>query len=63
MLYFCRENLSVSRKNFYIKAVMLNVFLFVVLFFLTTPPIIVSAMDSLVLNQVEKMVSKTSIYA
>ncbi|XP_046676490.1 calcium permeable stress-gated cation channel 1 [Homalodisca vitripennis] len=51
----CWENLSVSRKNFFIKAVMLNVFLFVVLFFLTTPPVVVSVMDTLVFNQVEKM--------
>lgn len=51
-----RENLSVSRKNFQIKAWLLNGFLSVVFFFLTTPPIIVSVMDTLVFNQVEKMV-------
>ncbi|XP_054283648.1 calcium permeable stress-gated cation channel 1-like isoform X1 [Macrosteles quadrilineatus] len=51
----CWENLSVSRKNFQIKAWLLNGFLSVVFFFLTTPPIIVSVMDTLVFNQVEKM--------
>lgn len=36
------ENLEISSRNWYIKAVIINFFLFIVLFFLTTPAIIVN---------------------
>lgn len=52
----CWENLSVPSHNFYWKAVALNVFLFLFLFFLTTPAIFVNLIDILKLsNQIEKM--------
>lgn len=36
------ENLQISTRNWYIKAVIINVFLFIVLFFLTTPAVIIN---------------------
>lgn len=52
----CWENLSVPSHNFYWKAIALNVFLFLFLFFLTTPAIFVNLVDILKLsNQIEKM--------
>ncbi|KAK7863628.1 hypothetical protein R5R35_006165 [Gryllus longicercus] len=41
------ENLSVPSNYWYIKAVIVNLFLFIVLFFLTTPAIVVSLLETL----------------
>lgn len=42
---FFRENLSVSGSRWWLRCVLLNIFLFLLLFFLTTPAIIVNTMD------------------
>jgi hypothetical protein len=53
-----RENLSVPSNYWYIKAVLVNFFLFVVLFFLTTPAIVVNFLDTMAVeSELEKMVS------
>ncbi|PNF17520.1 hypothetical protein B7P43_G16939 [Cryptotermes secundus] len=50
------ENLSVSSNYWYIKAVLVNCFLFLVLFFLTTPAIVVNFLDTMTVeNELEKM--------
>lgn len=50
------ENLSVSSNYWYIKAVLVNFFLFLVLFFLTTPAIVVNFLDTMTVeNELEKM--------
>ncbi|XP_075213125.1 transmembrane protein 63 isoform X2 [Lycorma delicatula] len=52
----CWENLSIPSHNLYWKAVLLNLCLFMFLFFLTTPAIFVSLIDAInISNQVEKM--------
>ncbi|KAJ4436072.1 hypothetical protein ANN_18699 [Periplaneta americana] len=50
------ENLSVPSNYWYIKAVLVNFFLFLVLFFLTTPAIVVNFLDTMTVeNELEKM--------
>ncbi|PSN32304.1 CSC1-like protein 2 [Blattella germanica] len=50
------ENLSIPSNYWYIKAVLVNFFLFLVLFFLTTPAIVVNFLDTMkVENELEKM--------
>lgn len=50
------ENLSVPSSYWYVKAVLINLFLFLVLFFLTTPAIVVNFLDNMkVENEVVKM--------
>jgi hypothetical protein len=59
-----RENLSVSTNYWYIKAVLVNFFLFLVLFFLTTPAIVVNFLDTMTVEyELEKMVSKVNVLA
>lgn len=48
------ENLSESSTNRTWKTTMINTFLVVILFFLTTPPIVLNTMDSLKLRELEK---------
>nr|CAD7397451.1 unnamed protein product [Timema poppensis] len=50
-----RENLSLPSKYWYVKAVIVNLFLFIVLFFLTTPAIVVNFLKPLAENGLEKM--------
>lgn len=60
---FYRENLSVPSNFWYLKAVIINLCLFVVLFFLTTPAIVVNIFDSLNFsNELQKMVKRRSTY-
>lgn len=40
------ENLSVETKYWYLKAVLINIFLFIILFFLTTPAVIVNMLNA-----------------
>jgi len=42
---FTRENLSVCGSRWWLRCVLLNILLFLLLFFLTTPAIIVNTMD------------------
>jgi hypothetical protein len=50
------ENLAVSSSYWYMKAVLINFILFLVLFFLTTPAIVVNFLDNVsVEDRVEKM--------
>ncbi|XP_063242767.1 calcium permeable stress-gated cation channel 1 isoform X2 [Bacillus rossius redtenbacheri] len=50
------ENLSVPSKYWYVKAVMVNLFLFLFLFFLTTPAIVVNFLNTHVVgNRLEKI--------
>lgn len=50
------ENLSVPSSYWYFKAVLINFFLFLVLFFLTTPAIVVNFLDNMTVeNEVGKM--------
>jgi len=50
------ENLSVPSSYWYVKAVLINFILFLVLFFLTTPAIVVNFLDNMTVeNKVEKM--------
>lgn len=50
------ENLSIPSNYWYIKAVLVNFFLFMVLFFLTTPAIVVNFLDTMTVeNELEKM--------
>ncbi|CAG2057542.1 unnamed protein product, partial [Timema podura] len=49
------ENLSLPSKYWYVKAVIVNLFLFIVLFFLTTPAIVVNFLKPLAENGLEKM--------
>lgn len=56
--FFSRENLSVESNSWYLKYIIVNVCLFLVLFFLTTPAYIVSLLDSVkVSDELEKMAS------
>ena len=54
-----RENLAIPSRFWYLRSFFINSFLFVVLFFLTTPAIVVSSLDILtvITNHIEKMVS------
>jgi hypothetical protein len=57
-MYHFRENLSVPSSYWYIKAALMNSILFLVLFFLTTPAIVVNFLDNMTMkNRVEEMVS------
>ncbi|XP_065225724.1 calcium permeable stress-gated cation channel 1 [Planococcus citri] len=49
------ENLSETSTNRTWKTSMINTFLVVTLFFLTTPPILLNTMDTLKLREIEKM--------
>ncbi|XP_059482443.1 CSC1-like protein 2 isoform X2 [Neocloeon triangulifer] len=50
------ENLSVSSNFWYLKATIIHLILFIVLFFLTTPAIVVNMLDSLNFsNELQKM--------
>lgn len=53
------ENLEISTRNWYIKAITLNVFLFIVLFFLTTPAVIINLLYTYTSVQ-EKVIKKFS---
>ncbi|KAK4871659.1 hypothetical protein RN001_015783 [Aquatica leii] len=53
------ENLQVSSRNWYSKAILINFLLFVVLFFLTTPAIVVSLLNTLTASQ-EDIIKKAS---
>lgn len=44
-LFITRENLSVCGSRWWLRCVLLNILLFLLLFFLTTPAIIVNTMD------------------
>lgn len=54
---FIRENLTEPSHNRYCKIVLTNTFLLIVLFFLTTPVIVLNVMDTLKLREFEKAVS------
>lgn len=43
--FIIRENLSVCGSRWWLRCVLLNILLFLLLFFLTTPAIIVNTMD------------------
>lgn len=43
--FITRENLSVCGSRWWLRCVLLNILLFLLLFFLTTPAIIVNTMD------------------
>lgn len=59
----CRENLSIASNYWYIKAVLVNLFLFLVLFFLTTPAIVVNFLDTMTVeSELEKMVSLVKLW-
>lgn len=53
------DNLEISYRNWYSKAIVINVILFIVLFFLTTPFIIVNVLNSLTAVQ-ENFIKKLS---
>lgn len=53
------ENLEVSTRNWYLKAITINVMLFIVLFFLTTPAIVVNLFNSFTSAQ-ETFIRKVS---
>lgn len=53
------ENLQISSRNWYSKAILINCFLFVVLFFLTTPAIVVTLLNTLTSSQ-EDIIRKVS---
>lgn len=53
------ENLQISSRNWYSKAILINCFLFVILFFLTTPAIVVSLLNTLASTQ-EDIIKKAS---
>ncbi|XP_067007803.2 calcium permeable stress-gated cation channel 1 isoform X2 [Anabrus simplex] len=44
------ENLSLPSKFWYLRAVLVNLFVFIVLFFLTTPAIVINMLDNLQLS-------------
>lgn len=52
-----RENLTEPSHNRYCKIVLTNSFLVIILFFLTTPVIVLNVMDTLKLREIEKAVS------
>lgn len=53
------ENLEISTRNWYFKAVIINLMLFVVLFFLTTPAIVVNLFNNFTAAQ-ENFIRKVS---
>lgn len=53
------ENLEISTRNWYLKAVIINLLLFIVLFFLTTPAIVVNLFNSFTTSQ-ENFIRKVS---
>lgn len=57
MLFIFRENLTEPSHNRYCKIVLTNSFLVIILFFLTTPVIVLNVMDTLKLREIEKAVS------
>ncbi|RXG55260.1 CSC1-like protein 1 [Armadillidium vulgare] len=44
------SNLSVTTKLWYVKAIFINFLLFIFLFFLTTPPVVINSLDLLMLS-------------
>lgn len=54
------ENLSMPSKYWYLKAVTINIILFVVLFFLTTPAIIITSLDFINIHDIESQIRKMS---
>nr|XP_053639034.1 calcium permeable stress-gated cation channel 1-like [Cherax quadricarinatus] len=44
-------NLSVTNRHWWLKAIILNIMLFVVLFFLTTPAVIINGLDIILLSE------------
>ena len=59
LLFIFRDNLAIESRFWYLRSFFINSFLFVVLFFLTTPAIVVSSLDvlTIITNHIEKMVS------
>ncbi|KAF5272855.1 hypothetical protein FQR65_LT00451 [Abscondita terminalis] len=53
------ENLQVSPRNWYLKAILINFILFNILFFLTTPAIVVSLLNTLT-PSTEDLIKKSS---
>lgn len=53
------ENLQVSSRNWYSKAILINCILFFILFFLTTPAIVVTLLNTLTASQ-EDIIKKAS---
>lgn len=53
------ENLEISTRNWYLKAIIINLILFIVLFFLTTPAIVVNLFNSFTAAQ-ENFIRKLS---
>ncbi|KAF2901581.1 hypothetical protein ILUMI_04610 [Ignelater luminosus] len=53
------ENLQISSRNWYSKAILINFFLFIILFFLTTPAIVVNLLNTLTSSQ-ENIFKKVS---
>lgn len=57
------ENLSVPTQFWYLRAFMINLMLFIVLFFLTTPAYVVNLVNTLNLtNRIEELVSCLNIF-
>ncbi|CAH1153789.1 unnamed protein product [Phaedon cochleariae] len=54
------ENLEISYRNWYSKAIIINVLLFIILFFLTTPVIVVNFFNNLTENFTSKEVNSIS---
>lgn len=58
----CRANLSVTNRHWWLKAVFINTILFVILFFLTTPAVIINSLDLLpIQGQLYNMVRSTAL--
>lgn len=54
---WCRENLSEKTFRWWAKALLVNGILFVVLFFLTTPAVVINTLDFIHLSdRIEEMV-------
>ena len=60
-------NLAIPSRYWYLRSFLINSLLFIVLFFLTTPAVVVSSLDilqlSTITSSIEKMVSHLSIYS
>lgn len=62
ILLIFRENLTEPSHNRYCKIVLTNSFLMIILFFLTTPVIVLNVMDTLKLREIEKAVSNYLVF-
>lgn len=61
-LFVTRENLSVCGSRWWLRCVLLNILLFLLLFFLTTPAIVVNTMDKFnVTRPVESLRVRASV--